>query len=332
MITYHTNQSQSRQDKGGKAMKVFVAGATGVVGIRSVKLLVSAGHAVTAVARGSHKARALEDVGATPVAVDLFDANSVRGSVVGSDAVINLATKIPSFLRAGVPGAWRENDRIRTFASRNLVDGALAAGASRYIQESFALMYPDRGSDWIDESVVVEPARYVRSAVEAEGQADRFTRAGGVGIVLRFGLFYGPDGSHAVTTSRLARFGAAPILGSPGAFVSPVTSDDAAAAVLSALDAPAGTYNVVDDEPLTRREYVDALARGLGRSSLRTPPSWLTRLGGSKVRMIMRSQRISNRRLKDATGWSPAYPSAREGWPVVVAKARDNLVRSAASV
>jgi len=121
----------------------------------------------------------------------------------------------------------------------------------------------------------------------------------------------------------------APIFGSPAAFVSPVTTDDAAAAVVVALGAPAGSYNVVDDEPLTRREYVDALSRELGRSSLRTPPSWLRLVGGSKLRMIMRSQRISNRRLKEATGWSPAYPSAREGWPAVFAQARDNIVTSA---
>src|SRR5439155_22913406 len=142
--------------------------------------------------------------------------------------------------------AWKETDRIRSLASRNLVDGALAAGAGRYVQESFAPIYPDCGSAWIDESVPVEPAPYARSALDAERQADRFSASGGTGVVLRFGLFYGPDGSHAATILGLARRRITPVFGSPEAFISPVTTDDAATAVIAALSAAARTYNVVD--------------------------------------------------------------------------------------
>lgn len=301
-------------------MKVFVAGATGVVGWRALKLLVAAGHTVTAVARTPNKVKLVEGLGATAVAVDLFDPDSVRGAVVGQEVVVNLATKIPPILRAGFPGVWRENTRLRSIASRNLVEGALAAGANRYVQESFAPIYPDRGDAWIDEHVPVEPAPYARSVLEAERQAERFTDAGGIGIVLRFGSFYGPDGSHAETIFRLGRRGIATIIGAPRAFMSSITTDDAASAVLAALGAPAGTYNVVDDEPLTRGEYVDALAHALGRARLRIPPARLVRLGGSKARMLMRSQRVSNRRLRDATNWSPVYRSPREGWPAIVAQ------------
>lgn len=301
-------------------MRVFVAGATGVVGRRALGQLVAAGHTVTAVARGPDKANLAEGLGATPVAVDLFDPDAVRRVVAGHEVVVNLATKIPSLFRAALPGAWRENGRIRSLASRNLVDAASAAGAGRYVQESFAPIYPDRGEEWIDENVPVEPAPYARTAVEAERQAERFTDAGGIGIVLRFGLFYGPDGDQAEATFRLARRGFATVIGPPDAFLSSITTDDAASSVLAALGAPAGTYNVVDDDPLRRRDYVDALARALGRARLRVVPAWLAGLGGSKTRMLMRSHRMSNRRLKDATGWSPAYPSAREGWPAVVAE------------
>jgi nucleoside-diphosphate-sugar epimerase len=255
-----------------------------------------------------------------PLNVDLFDAESVRRAVDGHEVVINLATRIPPLSQSALPWSWKETDRIRSLASRNLVDAALAAGAGRYVQESFAPIYPDRGSAWIDETVPVEPAHYARSALDAEGQAERFTASGGTGVVLRFGLFYGPDGSHAVTILRLARRRIAPVFGSPEAFMSPVTTDDAATAVIAALSATAGTYNVVDDEPVTRQEFVDALAQALALPSLRIPPVWLTSLGGSGARMLMRSQRISNQRLRKATGWSPAYPSARDGWRAVVAR------------
>lgn len=301
-------------------MKVFVAGATGVVGRRALTQLVTAGHAVTAIARDPSKAELVQGLGATGAAVDLFDPDSVRRAVAGHEAVVNLATKIPSLLRSGLPGAWRENSRLRSVASRNLVDAALGSGVSRYVQESFALIYPDRGDAWIDEDVPVEPAPYARSAVEAERQAERFTDAGGIGVVLRFGLFYGPDGIHAEAIFRLARRGIAAVIGVPEAFMSSITTDDAASAVLCILSAPAGTYNVVDDEPLTRRAYADALGNALGRARLRIPPARLAGLGGSKARMLMRSQRVSNRRLRGATSWSPVHPSAREGWPAIVAQ------------
>jgi nucleoside-diphosphate-sugar epimerase len=301
-------------------MNVFIAGGTGVVGRRALKLLVAAGHTVTALARSPGSAELVERLGATPVTVDLFDSEAVRRAVEGHDAVVNIATKIPSMARAGLPGVWRENNRIRSTGARNLVDAALAAGATRYVQESFAPAYPDRGDEWIDENVRLEPSPYARTVLDAEREAGRFTDSGGMGVVLRFGLFYGPDGTHAESTFKAARRGFAAVIGPPDAFLSSITTDDAASAVLAALGAPAGTYNVVDDEPLMRKDFVQALANALGRDRLRTVPASMVRLGGSKVEMLMRSQRISNRRFRDAAKWAPAYPSGREGWPAIVAE------------
>lgn len=295
-------------------MKVFVAGATGVVGRRTVKALVADGYEVTAVARNQDKARLVEELGASAENVDLFDPDSVRRAVVGQEVVINLATKIPTLFKAALPGAWRETDRVRSIASRTLVDAALATGTGRYVQESFAPIYPDRGSAWIEESVPADPAPYCRSVLDAERQAERFTSAGGIGIVLRFGLFYGPDGSHSETTLRLARRGFSTVIGSREGFISSVTTDDAATAVVAAVRGSAGIYNVVDDEPITRQEYVSSFAEALDIPRLRIMPAWLASLGGSKARMLMRSQRVSNRRLKAATNWAPVYPNARDGW------------------
>src|SRR5918998_2734464 len=107
-------------------MKLFVAGATGVLGWRSVKRLVEAGHDVTGIARSDEKAALLERLGAAPARVDLFDAGAVKGAVDGSEAVLNLATHIPPTSKYALPGVWKENDRIRTEGARNLVDAALA--------------------------------------------------------------------------------------------------------------------------------------------------------------------------------------------------------------
>jgi hypothetical protein len=88
---------------------------------------------------------------------------------------------------------------------------------------------------------------------------------------------------------------------------------------VAALDAASGTYNVGDDEPLTRRDHFDALAMAFDLKRPRFLPPALGRLGGSKTTMMMRSHRIANRRFRSATSWAPRLPSAREGWRAIAA-------------
>jgi nucleoside-diphosphate-sugar epimerase len=78
-------------------------------------------------------------------------------------------------------------------------------------------------------------------------------------------------------------------------------------------------YNVCEDEPLTRRDHIDVVASLVGRTSLRRTMHRARRLGGSKTELLARSQRVSNRSFRDATGWEPSYPSIREGFPAVFA-------------
>lgn len=109
-------------------MRCFIAGATGVLGRRVVPRLTADGHRVTGVARTAEKAAALRARGATPIQVNLFDPQAVRGAVDGSEVVMNLATAVPPTSRMLRRSAWRETDRLRSEASRNLVDAALATG------------------------------------------------------------------------------------------------------------------------------------------------------------------------------------------------------------
>lgn len=302
-------------------MKVFVTGATGVVGRRTVPLLVAAGHQVTAVARTPQKAAAVERAGARPVAADLFDAAGVRRALAGHDAAINLATHIPrSSVQMMLPWAWRENDRIRSEASAVLADAAVAEGVGRLVQESFAPMYPDRGDEWIDEEVPPHPARYNRSTLDAERSAARFTHAGGTGVVLRFAAFYGPDASHVPDLIRFTRRGMSPLPGRPEAYFSSIWLDDAASAAVAALALPAGMYNVVDDEPLRRRELMAVFAAAEGVPLPKPQPAWMARLMGSAGELLSRSVRASNRKLREGSRWAPRFSSLREGWPAMRAE------------
>lgn len=295
-------------------MRVFITGPTGVIGSRAVPLLIQAGHEVTAVSRSPRNRDALRGQCATPVEVDLSDVASLRRAMARHDAVINLATHMPASAKAMMlPWAWRENDRIRRYAAAAVAAAARAEGVGMMIQESFAPIYVDSGDAWIDESTPVAPARYNRSLLDAEESANRFTTDGGVGIVLRFGALYGPD---AILHEMLdvMRKGWSPFPGDPGAYFSSLAQDDAASAVVAALRVPAGIYNVVDDEPMRRGEWVQSLATAAGIRTPRPLPQWVTTLGGSMMRLLARSERISNRRFRTASGWAPRYPSAASAW------------------
>lgn len=299
-------------------MKAFVAGATGVLGRRVVPLLVAAGHEVSALARSDTRAAMVTGLGASPVRADLFDPESVRRAVAGHEVVCNLATHIPTTARMGRPGAWAENDRIRTEGSRNLVDAVLDGGVARYVQESIALLYRDGGNAWLDESSPIDAVANLRSATVAESHAARVSAGGATGVVLRFAIFYGPDSESTLAMIRLARRRIALGAG-PDRSMSSITTDDAATAVVASLSAPAGLYNVGDDEPVTGREFFGALAGALGVRPPFIAPAGLARLGGSMAAAVTRSQRVSNRAFVEATGWKPEHRSVRDGWPAVVA-------------
>ncbi len=300
---------------------LFVTGGTGVLGRRAVRDLVASGHRVRAVARGETKAGQLADAGAEPVQIDLFDAGAVKAATAGIDAILHLATSIPPIRDMRRPEAWAMNSRLRTEGTAILLDAARAHGVDTFVKESITFPYPDRGAEWIDESVAVgDGAPTLTDTLEGERLVEEFTAGGGRGIVLRFGSFLAPEAHHMDDYVRLARTHVAPGAGRPASYASYVHADDAATAVVAALDAPAGIYNVVDDEPLARREFADAFSAAFGFGHLLiTPPPVFKVLGGSGANYLLRSQRVSNAKFRGATGWVPAYPSAREALAAIAA-------------
>lgn len=295
-------------------MNVFVTGGTGAIGRHAVPALVAAGHDVSALARSPEKARQLADQGATPVEVSLFDQEALVDAFAGHDAVANLATAIPPNNKFMSKQAWAANTRIRTEGSANVVDAAIQVGVDRVVQESVVMLYADGGDEWLDEKAPTDRFPVAVANHAAEASANRFTSAGGIGIVLRFGWFYGPGATHSEEFFDLAKKHLAVQMGAPQTFLSSIHMADAGTAVAAALDAPAGTYNVVDDEPLTKRAYADALASAADTKPWLRPPGRAAKLLGNQTTGLTRSVRASNAKFKNATGWAPQYPSAREGW------------------
>ncbi len=300
-------------------MRIFVIGGTGALGAHAVPALLAAGHEVVAVARNPSKAAALTAQGAQPVEVSIFDPDALTHAMQDADAVINLATAIPPTNQSLKASAWTQNTRLRTEGAASVVRAALAAKVSGLIQESVTFVYPDQGDAWIDETTAPFPMASTKPSLSAESCAERFSLARKIGIVLRFGALYGPGAGQSQEVLTWARRGVNVQLGPGEAYISSIHTADAATAIVAALGAPAGVYNIVDDEPLTRQEYGAAVAAAAERTTWLTLPGRFAQRLGAQAQTVARSQRVSNAKFKQATGWAPAYPSAREGFAAMAA-------------
>jgi nucleoside-diphosphate-sugar epimerase len=310
-----------RQYEDIKFMTIFVTGATGVLGRPVVKGLVKRGHKIHALCRSSsNRARLLED-GAIPEEIDLYDIPALTEVLQGCDTVLHLATKIPATADLKKPGIWDENDKLRRNGMASIAKAAQAAGTVKtLLYPSISFFYGDGGSGWLEvKNAVTEPASFLQSTLDAEANVGAFA-AGDVerrGIVLRFGSFYGPTSPDSSQNLVMARKGLFLPLAAPSTYRSMIWIDDAANAVLKALDAaPTGVYDVVENTPSTQKESARALAAAIGRSNLYSLPRWLLRIAlpAELRQMLARSQRISNTRFRETTGWQPTVPSQREGW------------------
>ncbi|HEU5063096.1 MAG TPA: NAD(P)-dependent oxidoreductase [Solirubrobacterales bacterium] len=305
-------------------MKVFVAGASGVVGRPTVRQLVAAGHEVVGMTRREERAGQIREAGAEAVVCDVFDAEALREAVVAAqpEVVLHALTALPQKFKPRSDYLAPTN-RVREEGTRNLVAAAKAAGARRIVAESVAFFYEPEG-DWIksEEAPLFRdaPGRFAagcEALVSLESQV--LEAAEPEGVVLRFGWFYGPGtyydrgGSVAEETSK-RRY---PVIGDGEGRFSFVHIEDAAAAYVAALDhGSSGIYNVVDDEPAPLREWLPVYAEVLGAKPPRRVPAWLARLVAGKdlVSTAITMRGASNAKAKSELGWHPAHPSWRQGF------------------
>ncbi len=300
-------------------MKILFTGATGVLGRAAVPRLVEDGHDVIAVSRSPDDAGWLEETGAKPERLDLFDPSAIDRALAGVDTVVHFATAIPPMAKMAKRQSWEMNDRLRSDATGILVDAAIANDVSRFVQQSVTFAYRDGGDAWLDENSKLDPGWDVLdSALDAEAHVDRFRKTGGTGVTLRLSRLYGPGKASGEFVAGVADR-KVPVVGAGDNYVSSIHVADVASALAAAMTAPDGTYNVSDDEPVTVAVYTDTLADLLDAPRPRRIPRLVARLAvGKAVTLLTTSQRVSNRRFREATDWRPAFPSVREGWRDVV--------------
>lgn len=303
-------------------MKVFIAGATGVLGRRLVRLFSGRGHEVVGLARDERGEDSVRALGGRPERANLFDADALARAAVGADIVVHAATSIPDKRRLK-PGDFAENDRIRREGTRALAEAAGRVGARLYLQQSIVwVARPPDGSPF-DEDTPPQPDAVSRSAYDAERialeAAVRHTFDAGI---LRCGWFYAADAASTRAFGEGLRAGKLPVVGRGDALLACIHADDAAAAFVVVAEAGrGGLWHVVDDRPVTVKEMLHAFAELLGAPAPRSVPVWLARLfaGSYAVRFMTSSTRTTNERLRRETNWSPGFPSYREGLAQVVA-------------
>lgn len=308
-------------------MRVFVAGASGVVGRPTVRQLVAAGHEVVGMTRREKRAGEIREAGAEAVVCDVFDAEALRDAVVAArpEVVVHALTALPPKFDPKSDYLAATN-KVRTEGTRNLVAAAKAAGARRIVAESVAFFYEPEG-DWVksEEAPLFRdpPGRFVAGCEALVSLESQVLEAGAPeGVVLRFGWFYGPGtyydrgGSVAEEVTK-RRY---PVIGSGVGRFSFIHIEDAAAAYVAALDhGSPGVYNVVDDEPAPLREWLPVYAEALGAKPPRRVPAWLARLVAGKdlVSTAVTMRGAANAKAKRELGWQLRYPS----WRLGVAKA-----------
>ena len=303
-------------------MRVFVAGASGVIGSRLVPKLVAAGHEVTAMTRTEGKAGALREAGAAPVVCDVLDEEGVGEAMRAAEpeVVVHQVTAFPGEMDFEDPATFEPTNRMRREGTRILLDAARAAGARRFLAQSIAFYYDPVGDEVKDEDAPtwVDPPSSFADAVEALRELEsKVTGAEGLeGIVLRYGYFYGPGTAYAPggSMAKLVRQRRFPVVGGGRGIVSFIHVDDAADATVAAVERGApGIYNVVDDEPARVREWLPEYAREIGAKRPLPAPKWLARwmAGPTTVTFLTVLRGASNAKAKRELGWTPAHPSWR---------------------
>ncbi|TDD65068.1 NAD(P)-dependent oxidoreductase [Jiangella aurantiaca] len=308
-------------------MRVFLAGATGAVGRSLVPMLVETGHEVTGSTRSESKLAELRAAGAEGVVMDGLDAGSVMAAVRAArpDVVVHQQTA----LSAGMGDMRRFDEgfavtnRLRTEGTDHLMAAALAAGATRFVAQSFTGWPNARSGGSVkteDDPLEPNPPAACRESLRAIQYVERVTTTtpGIDGLALRYGGFYGRGtgltGDEVPGLLRKRRF---PIVGGGTAVWSVIHIDDAARATLAAIEGGApGVYNIVDDDPAPAAEVITTLAAALGAKPPRRIPVWLARplIGEFGVTFMTTLRGASNAKARRELGWRPDHPSWRQGF------------------
>jgi nucleoside-diphosphate-sugar epimerase len=311
------------------AMKVFVAGATGALGRVLLPQLVSAGHDVVGMTRTASKQELVRSLGARPVVADALDADAVARAVgeTEPEVIVHQLTALSNSIDLRhFERDFAQTNRLRVEGTDHLLAAGRAVGIERFVAQSYAgWPFARTGGPVKAETEPLDPTPV--AALRTSHDAIRHLEEAVTGatwtqgVVLRYGGFYGPGTSLSVNPEgehvALIRQRKFPVVGDGGGVWSFIHIEDAAAATVAAIErGERGLYNVVDDDPAPVAEWLPALASAVGAKPPRRVPRWLGRIAAGEAGAVMMTEvrGASNEKAKRELGWSPRYPSWRQGF------------------
>ncbi len=298
--------------------RVFVAGATGVLGRELIPQLLEAGHTVLGLARTPEKLLQVVKMGAKAVRGDVLEPETMRRVVQESapDVVVNLATVIPLKLRVN-PADWVMNDRVRVEGTSNLLKAAEGLPLRLFIQESVGYVSQSQADAWIDENTPLSSHAFVQATIDMER---RVRESELPTTVLRFGALLSDDSWHAQQSVAAIRKGLLPIIGQGESYMSLIHTHDAGRAIVHLMDqadhARGRVWIASEEEPAQSAEIIPFVAELLKSPSPRRVPAMLARalVGAVTIEVLGASYRLSSRRLREDLGFRLVYPTYREIW------------------
>ncbi|MCC2684337.1 MAG: dTDP-glucose 4,6-dehydratase [Paenibacillaceae bacterium] len=280
---------------GGRSVKIFVAGATGVVGRLLLPKLIRAGHEVIGITQREGKKSIIEKMGAQAKLADVFDRQAIRSALEDSrpDVIIHQLTSLSS-------RNFSDNTRIRIEGTRNLVDAALAVGVQRIIVQSICWAYePGEGPATEEVPLHVSATGPRKTTIDGILALEKAASEIPQHVILRYGMFYGP-GTWYEPNGFMAEQVFEQKLPATEGVTSFLHVEDAAEAALSALQWPSGPVNIVDDEPAKGSDWLPLFAQALGAP---VPETFSNRNDWERG--------ASNAKARQQYGWKPLYPTWR---------------------
>jgi nucleoside-diphosphate-sugar epimerase len=298
-------------------MRVFVAGATGAIGVPLVRALLEAGHEVTGMTRS--RPNTCVELGAEPAVADALNAEEVRDAIARArpDVVINQLTDLDRPLNPRKYSEWLETtNRLRREGTRNLIDAAVAADVGRFLSQSVAFAYDfTPGTKEEDAPLIGAQGGEMWEAIH---DLEQMTLGAPDGVVLRYGFFYGRGTAYDTGGQQieLIKKRQMPIIaGGKGAFPFIHVEDAASATAVAAERGAPGVYNVVDDEPAYGHDWIPYVAGLVGAKKPMRVPGFVARLAAGRLAtMATKMQPVSNAKARSELGWQPRYPSWRDGF------------------
>jgi nucleoside-diphosphate-sugar epimerase len=304
-------------------MRVFVAGSSGVLGREVIRELGEHGHAVVGLVRSETKARVVWELGAKPEVGGIFDIEFLRRAIHGCDVVMNLATAIPK-KRYPRSEDWSTNDLLRREGTHNLIEASRGERLHAYIQESVAFLFGDRRGEWVTEDEPPRPAKNLVSAMESEEMT--LAACGEFGlpaVILRGASFYGPEAWSTRSLISGIKRRLAPVVGRGNQYWHYIYVKDMASACVRAAEnpTPGEVFFVADDWPFHARDFLNYIALQLKAPRPFKMSVTLARLlSGESALLAAQSVRYRTDKIKRMLGWTPRYPTYREGMAEILQK------------